>query len=112
MLGPDVLDGGGLVLVGMAVGRVARRRAKPPPKKNKPTRPTCDCGHSVAMHDTETTRCQTVDRVVQEKRGAITNTYSQITGYETVIYGNKACTCQRYTGPEPVFDFYVPEHMK
>lgn len=112
MLGPDLLDGGGLVLAGMVIGRVARRRAKPEPKKKKPARPECDCTHSLAMHDTETGKCQHVDRVVKEKRGAITDHYKDIKGYETIIYGDKSCTCQRYVGPEPVFDFYVPESLK
>ncbi len=48
-----------------------------------PVRPVCGCGHDLAFHNVETNACH----------------YRQ---------NDSTCTCQRYVGPEPLVQVFVP----
>lgn len=49
----------------------------------QPVEPVCGCGHNLAFHDIKTNACR--HRV-----------------------GETTCSCQRYTGPEPWVQVYLP----
>jgi hypothetical protein len=84
---PDLslLEGAGILLSGMLAGRFwpARRRGRKPPK---PVTPTCGCNHNVSYHDPKTGRCHKISS-----------------------YDGSQCPCRRYTGPEPLPEYYAPE---
>ncbi|HEY9369931.1 hypothetical protein [Streptomyces sp.] len=94
----EMLTGGGLVLIGWAVGRFApaRRRTPKPPA---PTKPICGCTHELAYHDPEKGTCR-----------AAVNVESRWDGYGDPIGWKQApCACQQYTGPTPLPTVYAPE---
>jgi len=80
------LIGAALFAAGMAAGRwwPARRKG---PKPLKPVKPLCGCGHHRSYH-TDGGKCH--DRVYLGSR------------YDD-------CNCQKYTGPEPLPEYYAPE---
>lgn len=69
---------------------VAELEGKHPPK------PVCGCKHNIAFHD---------DKGVCRKQWYVT-VYGGITGEKDVAV---TCSCQKYTGPEPLPSFYAPE---
>lgn len=84
MTGLALIEGAGILLAGMAVGRfwpARRRRPKPP----KPVQPVCGCGHHVSFHWEGTGRCHHNEQYLN------------------------ACCCQGYTGPVPMPEYFAPE---
>jgi hypothetical protein len=92
-----VITGALILAAGIALGWLLRSlpaRRKGP----KPVEAKCGCGHHHSMHDPETGAC---NATVQVGR------YNQLgdwTGYE-----HKPCACRRYSGPEPLPQFFAPE---
>lgn len=90
----EMLTGGGLVLLGMAVGRFipARRRIPKPPK------PVCGCGHELAFHGPDVGECHGMNTVDKH------NGYGEWIGEEQI-----RCTCRQYDGPTPLPEVYARE---
>lgn len=85
----DLLAGASIFGAGQVTGRVMRRRARYKPKK---VEPWCGCDHHIAMHDQQTKECHAEDKVY-------------INGFSQLV----RCKCRRYTGPEPLPEYYAPE---
>lgn len=83
--------GAGLVGAGWLLGRVARLKASP-----KQPKPVCMCGHHYGTHDPESGACDVA---------GIEQRWTSSKGYHDV---RTACPCVRYTGPQPVEQFWVP----
>lgn len=90
-----MLEGAGILLAGMGLGRVwpARRRG---PKKS--IEPNCGCEHDLALHDQQTGKCH----------GIVTRPHYMKSG-ERLGKEHVPCTCRQYTGPEPLTTYYAPE---
>lgn len=71
---------------GWILGRHARLRAHP-----KPLQPICLCGDHYGAHDPETGECQEQDTEF-------------LNGAQEWV----RCSCVRYTGPQPVEQYWVP----
>ena len=84
------LEFAAVALIGVLIGRFLPNRRKGP----KPVQPVCGCEHHHSFHDGQTGRCGHVERVY----------------LGSGVYGHgDACSCKRYSGPEPVPEFYAPE---
>lgn len=91
-----MLEGAAILLAGILVGRFlpSRRRRKEP----KPIEPVCGCGHQYAFHDPGTGRC---GGRVEVNRWSGKGRWAGL--------DREQCPCQRYTGPEPLPEYYAPE---
>lgn len=76
----------GLLATGWLLGRYARLRRSP-----KPLQPVCLCGHHYGSHDPERGECMTE--------------FVRTFNYQQVW---RPCSCVRYTGPQPVEQYWVP----
>jgi len=105
----EMLAGGGLVLLGVLVGRFlpARRRGPKPPK---PVQPICGCGHHFSYHDPKTGEChgkaKGTETVVRDGKGKPVLDYW---GDVQTTLETGPCGCRKYTGPEPRPEYYAPE---
>jgi len=90
----ELLEGAGILLSGIAVGRFWPARRKEP----KPTKAVCGCRHELSFHDADTRQCHGTNRK------SVYDSYGEWVGYQDV-----ACTCRQYTGPEPLPSYYAPE---
>lgn len=91
MLILGMITGAGLFGSGWLAGRLGRRRLRSPV-------PECGCGHHYSYHDPETGQCHGTDRKTK---------YSSIgadLGYHEI-----PCTCRRYSGPQPLPEYFAPE---
>lgn len=92
------LTGAGILLLGILIGRFLpgrRRQPKPP----EPVKPICGCSHGVHTHDPKSGACQAQVKMYK---------YSPSAGREVFDkYG--PCACVRYSGPQPITEFYAPE---
>lgn len=83
---PDLalLEGAAILAAGMGIGRYwpAPRRRRVP----KAVTPVCGCNHNVSFHDPKTGRCHKISSM-----------------------DSSQCPCRRYTGPEPLPEYYAPE---
>jgi hypothetical protein len=82
----SLVTGAALVGVGWAAGR-RRKRAT----SGETVVARCGCGHDIAMHDPQSQQCH-----AEIKRR---------------VYGMThwaRCGCRRYTGPQPITDFFAP----
>lgn len=104
----EFLAGGGLVVAGVLLGRFlpARRRGPKPPK---PVQPICGCGHHHGMHDPETGHCHDLVKggatAVKDAKG---NPVKDAYGYVQKTYEKIQCGCRRYSGPEPLPEYFAP----
>lgn len=88
----SVLVAAAVFVVGWLVGRHARLKSAP-----KQPKPWCLCDHHYGTHDPETGECRSEDKErFQETPGAF---------YKDVWV---QCACVRYTGPQPVEQYWVP----
>ena len=86
----SLLAGATLVDAGWLTGRHARLKAAP-----KPILPICLCEHAYGFHDPKTGAC---------KEGTVVKLYSSARGqYQETL----RCDCRRYTGPQPVEQYWV-----
>lgn len=90
----EMLSGGGLVLIGLAIGRFAPARRRTP----KPPKPICGCRHQMAFHDPATGQCHGLNTVDAYNR------FEDSVGEKQV-----ECTCRQYDGPTPLPVIYAPE---
>lgn len=91
----SLLTGAAILTTGFLLGRFrpARRRAP------EPVKPICGCGHHHAHHNPKTGTCGGMREVPSRYDG-----YGDPTAWQEV-----ACTCQQYSGPQPIDTFYAPE---
>ena len=91
----DLIIGAVILLAGILIGRflpgLGRQR-----RSAQEVQPVCGCGHAPSFHGADG-RCHAANQVAQWDQG-------RWTGNESV-----PCTCQKYTGPEPLPAFYAPE---
>jgi len=76
----SLLLGAAVFASGMLAGRFWPARRRHP-KPPKPVKPVCGCGHHVSFHKDRTGLC----------------------------HAKAWCNCQKYTGPEPMPEYYAPE---
>lgn len=84
--------GAALLAVGWLIGRHARLKANP-----KAPKPICMGEHHYGTHDPETGEC----RAEHKERFRAT-----AGGWEKDVWAR--CACLRYTGPQPVEQYWVP----
>ena len=93
-----MLEGAGILAAGMLAGRFwpARRKG---PKPTKPAQPICGCKHHYSFH-AKTGECHGT------KHGAVIgrDSFGYPDDWEQV-----PCGCKRYTGIEPLPEYYAPE---
>lgn len=89
----SLLEGAGILAAGLAMGRFwpARRRH---PKPQKPSQPVCGCDHHLSYHDPDTGQCHGMMKIPSS-------------GSRDSFH--QSCTCRRYSGPEPLPEYYAPE---
>lgn len=82
-----------LLGAGWLAGRHARLRAAKPPK---PVQPICLCEHHYGAHSPDTGACNASDMrsFFDDNRGR----------YQEAL----DCACLRYTGPQPIEQYWVP----
>lgn len=80
-----------LLGTGWLIGRHGRLKSRP-----KQPEPWCLCEHHYGAHDPETGEC-----LASELRSR----YTDAAGRHDVDYD---CPCARYTGPEPIQQYWVP----
>lgn len=92
----ELLAGGGLVTIGILLGRYLPSRRSHTPK---PPKPICGCQHALSFHDRDNGECHATEDVPTRWS----------------IYGDERewkkvqCTCRQYTGPTPLDTIYAPE---
>ena len=80
-----------LFIAGWLTGRHARLKSAP-----KQPQPICMCGHHYGTHDPKHGDCNSQDKVER---------YSSTKGtWEEWV----TCSCVRYTGPQPIEQYWVP----
>ncbi|GAA4980279.1 hypothetical protein [Actinopolymorpha pittospori] len=91
----ELIIGAVILLVGILIGRflpgLGRQR-----RSVAQVQPVCGCGHASSFHD-EKGRCHADNQVARWDGGSWVGTESV------------PCSCQKYTGPEPLPAFYAPE---
>jgi hypothetical protein len=92
----EMLIGAAIFAAGVAAGRFLPSRRGGGRGRRKEIQPICSCGHAVSFHGDDG-RCNAQASVATWNNG-------RWTGQE-----QQACTCQKYTGPEPLPTFYAPE---
>ncbi len=81
-----MLAGALIFAAGALAGRFLPARRRGP----KPAEPFCGCEHHISYHDPKTAECHGDGNYIGNGR------YSR-------------CTCRRYSGPQPLPEFYAPE---
>lgn len=101
-----MLTGALIFAAGALAGRIlpARRRGR------KAVEPICGCKHHHSYHDAKTGQCHALvdgswSAVRDEKGKPVLDDY----GYVQKATEKVLCGCRRYTGPEPLPEFYAPE---
>ncbi len=92
-----LLEGAVIALVSVLIGRFmpGRRRATKPPR---PPEPICGCTHHHSFHEPATGICRGVNRHTKYSNG----------GSNLGIH-SFPCTCQQYSGPTPLPEFFATE---
>lgn len=90
----EMLVGAAIFAAGVVAGRFLPARRKS--GRGKEVQPICSCGHAVSFHG-EDGRCNAKTEVTKWDNGRWIGNEQQ------------PCTCQKYTGPEPLPTFYAPE---
>lgn len=93
-----MLEGALILLAGILIGRFAPARRKGP-KPPKQIAPVCGCEHGFHDHDPDTGACNGLMKTYR---------YDPDSQCE-VLDAYEPCTCRRYTGPEPLPQYYAPE---
>lgn len=108
----DVLLGGALTWASIAYGQRHNRR-KGEIESQKEPEPICGCNHHFSKHD-ENGECQfRWEEQILVERGQPKTVRTGPDGFRReVVYDHEkwetreyACTCKRYTGPEPLFRY-------
>ena len=92
------LEFAAVALVGVLIGRFLPNRRKGP-KPPRPVEPVCGCDHHHSYHDPATGECN-----------AAVDVPSQYNGIGSPVAWKPApCGCRRYSGPQPMPEFFAPE---
>lgn len=90
----EMLVGAGIFAAGVFIGRfLPNRRRRNELEERKPM---CSCGHAVSFHGDDG-RCRATNDVSKWEGGHWTGNVQE------------QCTCQKYTGPQPLPSFFAPE---
>lgn len=90
----ELLAGAAIFAAGVLAGRfLPDRRGRA--GRRKEIQPICACGHAVSFHSAD--GCKAQETVSKWDNGRWLGNEQQ------------PCTCQKYTGPEPLPAFYAPE---
>lgn len=92
----ELIIGAVILLAGILIGRFLPGPGRSGRSALEEAKPLCGCGHAPSFHD-EKGRCHALNEVARWDRG-------KWAGIESV-----PCSCQKYTGPEPLPAFYAPE---
>lgn len=113
MIAEAMAAGAVIFAAGAVFGRVMPARRKNP-KLRKPPEPICGCEHHYSLHDPETKKCHgsvqsSGGRVpVRDEKGRPARD-----AWGDVVFTSNhellPCGCRRYTGPEPLPEYYAPE---
>lgn len=87
----SMIVGASLFVTGWSVGVTTYGKKV---SAHKPPKAICGCTHELSFHDPKAGECH-----AQE--------YIPATGSHYSYY--ERCTCRRYTGPEPLTEYYAPE---
>ena len=87
----SILIAAALIAAGWLLGRHARVKSAP-----KAIQPICLCGHHYGTHDPKTGGCGVEVKERFQPTGG---------GYYKDVW--RACACVRYTGPQPVEQYWV-----
>jgi hypothetical protein len=92
----ELLAGGGLTVLGFALGRLPSRR-----RWGSPVSPFCGCGHHHSFHAPETGQCHSL----ADGSAVKYDKYDTPTDWEQV-----PCSCRQYSGPVPVdAGYFAPD---
>lgn len=89
-----------LAVLMFPLGFIAGRNRRP--RRIKPVRPVCGCEHELAYHDPASGQCHKLVKGKEIKWDDEDPRYAR--GWERV-----QCQCRRYTGPQPLPEYYAPE---
>ena len=92
-----ILEGALIALAGVLLGRVLPNRRRGPTRPPTP-KPICGCGHHHSFHEPATGICKGVNRQTKYSNGG--------SNLGTHPF---PCTCQQYSGPQPLPEFYATE---
>jgi hypothetical protein len=96
----EMLEGAAILLAGIVIGvlgdRLLSRHGR---RVQAGPVPVCGCEHSIAFHDSATGRCAAMRKAANRW-----DEFGDPSGWV-----EEPCTCRRYTGPEPLPQFYAPE---
>jgi len=92
-----MIEGALILLAGIIAGVILRSL---PPRRQapKPVEAVCGCTHHYSLHDPQTGACNSLVQVARYSSGG------SWTGYDYA-----PCACRRYSGPEPLPQFFAPE---
>lgn len=106
----EMLVGAAIFGGGQAVGFLLGRRRRRPAIEAAPVQPVCGCTHEWAYHDGQAGKCHgTVKVTVKEGEPILDKGRRYIVGHSGAVYEWHECPCRRYSGPEPLPQFYAPE---
>jgi hypothetical protein len=91
------LEFAAVALIGVLIGRFLPNRRKGPEPPGT-VKPVCGCGHHHSYHDPETGICNHTKRLI---------TYED--AYTTKYGDSLKCSCEQYSGPQPMPEFFAPE---
>jgi hypothetical protein len=93
-----MFEGAVILLAGIVIGVLGDRLLS---RRGRVTQvaAVCGCEHSIAFHDRATGKCSGMRKVASrwDKWG------------DPIGWTEEPCGCRRYTGPEPLPQFYAPE---
>ena len=87
-------------------------------RREKTPEPVCGCRHNLAFHDPETGRCNHTEQIILRNEEVVRHPSGNVVKspygeLETIVVqtfaGERRCGCVRYTGPEPLTQYYAPE---
>lgn len=88
-----MIEGALIALGGTVLGFLLGRFRRGPKAAPKPARPICGCKHHVSYHD--------------GSRGC--HAQVRLKGIDGWLGDTEVCECRKYTGPEPLPEYYAPE---
>ena len=95
-----MIEGAAILLAGILIGVLADRLlSRGGRRKERPEGAICGCEHSIAYHDRQTGQCAAVRKAPTK--------WDEFG--DPVAWTEQPCTCRRYSGPEPLPEFYAPE---
>jgi hypothetical protein len=96
-----VVEGAAILLAGILIGVLGDRLLSRSGRRKQRTEveAICGCEHSIAYHDRQTGHCAGMRKAASK--------WDEFG--DPVAWTEQPCTCRRYSGPEPLPEFYAPE---